>query len=168
MKTIMYFFMALALITFSCNKDEEQIKPLVPISGNMVNTPDPSGGFDQIQMPDGSIVTLPKKFKVAGTCGYLGAIDESKSFLEVTHSFKGLFIGEAKITLTGEKGDQLILQGTVYTAADFSNKGYFHFIGGTGIFKNAEGWMNSIGQFDQNGINTLSAAGEITEPSNNN
>ena len=64
--------------------------------------------------------------------------------------------------------DQLTLQGTVYTAADFSNKGYFHFTGGTGIFKNAEGWMNSIGQFDQNGVNTLSAAGEITEPSNNN
>lgn len=168
MKTIMYFFMALTLITFSCDKDEEQIKPLVPISGNFVNTPDPSGGFDQILMPDGTTVSFPKKFRVSGTCGYMGALDESKSFLEIAHSFKGLFVGEVKITLTGEKGDQLRLVGTVYTAADLSNKGYFHFTGGTGIFKNAEGWMNSIGQFDQNGINTLSAAGEITEPSNNN
>jgi hypothetical protein len=161
-------FTLIALLSFSACKDsdtDDEIQPLVPIAGTFTNTPDPAAGFWEVPLPDGSVFYGAKKYIVNGTCDYLGDIDETQSFITTTNVvFNGIFSLNADITLANAQGDKLFLSGTVYSYADFSNNGYFHITGGAGRFADADGWMNSTGQFDMNGVNNLTSSGEVSEP----
>ena len=166
MKWTIFLMLAFGIFFSACKKDE--IQPLVPITGTFVNTPDPAGGFWEVTLPDGSVMPIPKKYKVSGQCTFVGTVDETKSFLETSDIvFNPLygFDGNLKITLYDADGDQLIHVGEYYSFQDLSNKSYLHYDGGTGKFEGAEGWLITTGQVDPvTGINTLTAAGEITKP----
>ncbi len=157
---------AMAVLFPSCNKDD--IRPMVSITGSFTNTPDLMGGFNQVSMPDGSVMTFPKKYIADGTCNLMGDIVESQSFLESYNpSFNPRFgfEGTVKITLTGEGGDKLYFEGDFFMFQDFSNKSFLRITGGTGKFEEAQGWFNATGQFNpENGVNTLTGVGEVTEP----
>lgn len=162
-------FLSIILMGFfftACEK--EVITPYVAISGTFTNTPNPELGFWNIELPDGTIFPSPKQYIVDGTSALFGDVDETKSVLDMSNvAFNpvfGGFTGDVNIKLVDKDGDELKVVGTVTSYADFSNYAYFHFDGGTGKWKGAEGWMNSVGQFDENLVNTLTAEGEVTEP----
>ncbi len=157
----------MALFITSCEK--EVITPYVAISGNFTNTPDPSAGFWEVPIPDGSIFMSPKKYVVDGTSALFGEVDESQSIMELPipafePKISG-FTGSVTITLVDKDGDKLIFEGEYFMFADFSNKTYLRINGGTGKWEDAQGWFNSVGQVDLvTGVNTLNGNGEVTDP----
>lgn len=160
-----------ALALFSCEK--EVITPYVALTGTFTNTPDPSAGFWAVPIPDGSTFMSPKKYIVDGTSPLFGEVDETKSSLEmpspVFEPKIGGFTGTCTITTVDKDGDQLIYVGEYYMFADFSNKTYLRIDGGTGKWKDAQGWFNTTGQVNPaNGVNTLSGTGEVTQPKDDN
>lgn len=167
MKKLMFLSVILVAFFFTaCEK--EVITPYVAITGTFTNTPNPEAGFWNIDLPDGTVFPSPKQYIVDGTSALLGEVDETQSVLDMTNvAFNPIFGGftsDVSIKLVDSDGDELKLVGTVTSYADFSNFAYFHFNGGTGKWKDAKGWMNSEGQFDQNMVNHLTAEGEVTEP----
>ena len=168
MKKLIFLSVLLtALFVMSCEK--EVIKPFVAFSGSFTNTPDPSAGFWEIAIPDGSTFMYPKKYVVDGTSALFGNVDEATSVLEssnIAFNLKyGGFSGDLKITLVDTDGDELVLKGEFLSFQDFSNNAYLHVDSGTGKWEKAEGWMNSAGQVNPDtGVNTLTGEGEITEP----
>lgn len=166
MKRSLLLMLVVAVSFVACEKEE--IQPLVSISGSFVNTPDPAAGFWEIPLPDGSVMPVPKRYKVSGQCTFVGTVDETKSYLEPSNIvFNPLygFDGDVKVVLFDADGDQLVHVGEYYSFQDFSNKSYLHYDGGTGKFEGAEGWFITTGQVDPvTGVNTLTGAGEITEP----
>lgn len=159
--------LAVAFAFNSCEKDV--VRPLVAINGNFTNTPVPEAGFFEFLMQDGSTFLFPQKYAVDGSCNLYGDVDETKSTLEFSNVsldpvFMG-FKGNCKIITVDSDGDELIHVGEFFTFMDFSNKSYLHFEGGTSKWKDADGWFNTTGQLDPvTGVNTLSGAGEVTEP----
>ncbi|MBK9017736.1 MAG: hypothetical protein IPM82_28870 [Saprospiraceae bacterium] len=166
-KLIFLSVLLMAFFITSCEK--EVITPYVAISGNFTNTPDLSAGFWEVPIPDGSIFMSPKKYVVDGTSALFGELDESKSIMElpspVFEPKIGGFTGGVTITLVDKDADKLIFEGEYFMFADFSNKTYLRIDGGTGKWKDAQGWFNSVGQVDPaTGVNTLSGSGEVTDP----
>jgi len=157
---------AMALLFTSCDKDD--IRPMVSITGEFTNTPNPAAGFNQVTMPDGSVMTFPKQYIVDGNCNVMGAIDESLSTLQsVNPSFDPRFgfKGEINITLADADGDKLYFKGDFIMFQDFFIICYLRIDGGTGRYENSQGWFNATGQFNpENGVNTITGAGEVTEP----
>lgn len=163
-------FLAAIVMAFAFTAcEKEVITPYVAITGNFINTPDPSAGFVEIPMPDGSVFTSPKQYKVSGTSALFGTIDEAKSTLVGSNMafdpIFGGFKGNVTIKLVDREGDELVYVGEFYNFQDFSNKSYLHVDSGTGRWAKAEGWMNATGQFNpETGVNTITGTGEITEP----
>lgn len=160
--------LAILLAFSTACTEKEVITPYVAMGGSYLNTPDPSGGFWMVSLPDGSVMPSPKRYIVDGDDALFGEVDETRSTLEMSNLvFDPLFLGfrsDVVVKLVDLDGDQLIAIGEVISFQDLSNKSYFHFDGGTGKWEGAEGWMNATGQFDLNGVNTLTALGEVTDP----
>lgn len=166
-KLIFFSLLTIAFVFASCEK--EVITPYVALTGSFTNTPDPSAGFWEVLIPDGSTFMSPKKYVVDGTSALFGEVDETLSIMElplpVFEPKIGGFTGGCTITTVDEDGDKLIYVGEYYMFADFSNKTYLRIDGGTGKWKDAQGWFNTIGQVDPlTGVNTLSGTGEVTKP----
>ncbi|HRD81491.1 MAG TPA: hypothetical protein PLL53_12085 [Saprospiraceae bacterium] len=173
MKKLLFLSLLIAgaFAFYSCEK--EVITPYVALTGTFTNTPDPSAGFWAVPIPDGSTFMSPKKYIVDGTSPLFGDVDETKSFLEmpspVFEPKIGGFTGTCTITTVDKDGDKLIYVGEYYMFADFSNKTYLRIDGGTGKWKDAQGWFNTTGQVNPaTGVNTLSGTGEVTQPKDDN
>jgi hypothetical protein len=173
MKKLVMYFAVVALagllaVAFSACDKQDDIRPMVNITGNFTNTPNPAAGFNQVTMPDGSVMAFPKQYVVDGTCSIMGDIMEAQSVLESINPVfdpRFGFKGDVNITLVDSKGDKLFFKGEFLMFQDFSNQSFLRIDGGTGRYEDAQGWFNATGQFNsENGVNTITGAGKITEP----
>lgn len=190
--TIVALAGALAIAFSACDKDND-IRPMTSIRGDFVNTPDVAAGFWHMPLPPNLIkeefyilgnyhyegkalppvtsrefMMFPKQYIMSGQFTHFGEIDAQVSTMEtsgITLDPRFGLKGNVRITLTSSKGEHLNLLGEFFSFKDNSSKAYLHFSGGTGRFEYAEGWMNAYGQADpMTGVQTMIAAGEITEP----
>ncbi len=115
-KLIFLSVILMAFVLASCEK--EVITPFVTFTGTFTNTPNVSGGFWDVLIPDGSTIMYPKKYVVDGTSPLFGNVDETKSVLETSNiafdpKFVG-FTGDLKITLVDKDGDELVMKGEFF------------------------------------------------------
>jgi hypothetical protein len=198
MKKLVMYFAVVALtgllaIAFSACDKEDDIRPMVSIRGDFINTPDVDAGFWRMPLPPNlfkeeeyvvgkfpfwdkarlqadpqAFVLLPKQYIISGRFTHFGEIDADVSILETSNVVLDPHFGikgELRLTLTSAQGEHLNLLGEFFSFQDNSSKAYLHFSGGTGRFADAEGWMNAYGQVDiMTGLQTMVAVGEITEP----
>lgn len=167
MRFLLLLSTAVILTALSCKKDDCTEWQTVDVTGNYTNTPDPTGGFHNVALPDGSTVPVPKKYKVGGSDNVLGAVDAAKSILEVqTVVFNlknGAFDMSIHITLYASTGDQIHLEGTAQVYADNTGLSWFHYADGTGKFDGISGWLNSSTTTNPTtGVNTVVGTGEVT------
>jgi hypothetical protein len=168
MRLLILISTAVLFFTFSaCEKDDCTVWQTVTVTGTYTNTPDLTGGFHSVTLPDGSMVSLPKKYAVGGSDNVIGTVDASKSTLEVTsvslNPKTGSFDSAIHITLIGSAGDQIHLKGSSQVYADNTGVSWFHYSEGTSKFADITGWLNATSVFNPGtGVNNVSATGEAT------
>ena len=165
MRTLLLISTALLISLFGCHKEDEW--QTVSITGNYVNTPDPTGGFFTLTLPDGATFQSPKKYKVSGSDNIVGTIDETKSTLtveSVTPSSRFLgFDLVYHIVMYDAAGNQVHFEGTAQSYADFTGIGWVTYTDGTGKFEGISGWENiTMTMNPMTGVHTISATGEAT------
>jgi hypothetical protein len=165
MRTLLLISMATLLFTIGCKKDDEW--QTVSINGNYTNTPDPTGGFFTLTLPDGTLFQSPKKYKVGGSDNVIGTIDANRSTLtveSVTPSTKFLgFDLVYHIIMYDSAGDEVHFDGIAQSYADLTGKGWVTYSDGTGKFEGISGWESiTMSTNPATGVHTIVATGEAT------
>lgn len=164
MRSLSLFTVLLFLLLTGCTKDELQT---VQLTGNYINTPDPSAGFYTVALPNDTKVQVPKKYFVSGEDKVLGAIDASRSVLDVKNvvykEFAFQFELTFDVTVYNAKGEFIKWTGTAVSYPNNTGNSWQYVKGGSEKFKGVSGWCNtSLATNPVNGVHTLAVIqGEV-------
>ena len=169
MKKLIFLITTFLFIAVSCEKEKEII--LQPLAFNLTatSTPVPTGGVLECTLPDGTLFPFPKVAAIAGTATFLGTLDATNSTQQILNcNFNpGIMalVGDIEITLVGADGDELYFAGKANSYLSGIGTSFIEVTGGTGMFREAYGWMETTGTVDPaTGIGTVTGKGMISPP----